>query len=55
MLTPWYARERFWEDPFPWLGLLLFTAALLSGAVIVPVLAWLGFELIDQNLESWTP
>lgn len=45
----WFGIER----PFPWLGLFLFTTALLSGAVIVPLLAWLGFELIDQGLESF--
>jgi hypothetical protein len=44
-------RHRWWgEEPFPWVGLLIGT---VFGALLLPVLAWLGFELIDQDLERW--
>jgi hypothetical protein len=41
----WYG-----EEPFPWIGVGL---GLLAGPVLMAGLAWLGFELLDQNLERW--
>jgi hypothetical protein len=51
MLTPWYARFGI-ERPFPWVGIGL---GALLGLVLMPLLAWLGFQLIDQDLEGFTP
>jgi hypothetical protein len=50
-------RSRFdytaWiEPPFPWLGLSI---GFGTGLILLPALAWLGFELLDQSLESYTP
>jgi hypothetical protein len=46
-------RYHWWvEEPFPWLGIGI---GAVFGLVLFPFLAWVGFELIDQNLESFTP
>jgi hypothetical protein len=49
MLTPW-RMHWYGEEPFPWLGLLI---GAVFGLLLLPGLAWLGFELIDQDLERW--
>lgn len=51
MLTPWYAKYGI-EPPFPWLGLAIGVGI---AAVLTPLAFWAAFELIDQNLESYTP
>jgi hypothetical protein len=43
----WYG-----EEPFPWIGV---GWGALLGLALFGGLTWLGFELIDQDLEGFTP
>jgi hypothetical protein len=40
----WYG-----EEPFPWIGVAW---GAVLGLLLFPVLSWIGFELLDQNLEG---
>jgi ABC-type branched-subunit amino acid transport system permease subunit len=47
------SRYHWWgEEPFPWIAVVVGVAV---AAVAAPVLSWLAFELIDMDLEGFTP